>query len=131
MRPGRNTVGRLASLVAVGYLLWTAIVAPFALASSERELPACCRKNGRHHCVDLLHGGVAPGSKSQPSLSSVCNTPLVHPLAAWQEAVILVAGDSVRRHIPLTYPTEQGRTQSLCRLLLNHKLSNRAPPTLS
>jgi len=46
-----NQVPFLQSLLAIvlALLTWTSTV-PYLFAPSVQELPACCRKNGKHHC---------------------------------------------------------------------------------
>ncbi len=59
----------VASLV----LLLTAwsFVAPMALALTGKDVPACCRRNGKHHCqMAGMSGMAAPSADGTPSFRS-------------------------------------------------------------
>jgi hypothetical protein len=55
----RRTLAHLVLLVT----LWS-YVAPAALGASEADLPACCRGNGKHHC---MMSSMAQSSVAQPA----------------------------------------------------------------
>ena len=47
---------------------WT-LLAPFALAASADSAPACCRRNGKHHCMSAM-SGTAVSTDNGPVLRS-------------------------------------------------------------
>jgi len=64
----------VASLV-LSLMAWS-FVAPMALALTGKDVPACCRRNGKHHCqmagMSAMAAPLADGVPSFSSHSSEC-----------------------------------------------------------
>ena len=50
------------------------LIAPALLASAASDLPACCRRNGKHHCAmaDMDGSGGMPAGPSLKALQPKC-----------------------------------------------------------
>jgi hypothetical protein len=48
------------------------LIAPALLADAASDVPACCRRNGKHHCAMADGSGEAPTGPSLKSLESRC-----------------------------------------------------------
>ena len=48
------------------------LIAPALLASAASDVPACCRRNGKHHCAMADGSGEAPAGPSVKALESKC-----------------------------------------------------------
>jgi hypothetical protein len=75
------------------------LITPLLLAGSRAELPACCRRDGKHHCG---MGGVAgDASLETPSLKSFQPKCPFFPrpgvLPAGSKSVVVVGGLKIRR----------------------------------
>jgi hypothetical protein len=51
---------RVLSSLLVSVLAWS-FVAPIALALTTDSTPACCRRNGKHHCMSGMTGMMVSG----------------------------------------------------------------------
>jgi len=45
-------------------ILIASLLAPLALGFQQRTVPACCRRNGKHHCMSGISGVMASNDKA-------------------------------------------------------------------
>lgn len=60
---------RRATAALLTVLFGLTLIAPFFASGPERNLPPCCRRDGKHHCARMfafLHPGNAPQLTGQP-----------------------------------------------------------------
>jgi hypothetical protein len=50
---------------------WT-LIAPFYARDSDANLPACCRKNGKHHCAMRTMGKLAGNQRGFSTVAEKC-----------------------------------------------------------
>ena len=58
-----NSMRRLIASLVLCLFTWTC-VAPLALASAGDSTPACCRRNGKHHCMSGTTGMMVSSEKA-------------------------------------------------------------------
>jgi hypothetical protein len=127
-------MGRLRRLIAISLLatLGLPFVPPLLAltARSESNLPACCRRNGKHHCMmgmadrSLRTGGdpqfTAPAEKCPYSPAAVIAThgnTFAPPLAQALFAALVA------------HPAIAAQTESKLRISLSRSRQKRGPPT--
>ena len=117
-------VSAISVLFAIAFLL----IAPLAFAETESRLPACCRRNGAHHCIEASRTA-APGLVSQIvgdkcPLYPVTAAPPVSPSAALHANASAIVARLVS-HSSIRFQTE-ARFRSSC---IRSRLK-RGPPSL-
>ncbi|MGC1783741.1 MAG: hypothetical protein WA708_14560 [Acidobacteriaceae bacterium] len=99
-----------------------------ASAQQEASLPACCRRNGAHHCMMLQYAAVADASGHASILPSPC--PLWKLAAA--PAVVAAAATPLQM---LSQPALLGNVPVAQSVVLSVSIvrhqSTRAPPVIS
>ncbi len=95
--------------------------------TSDANLPACCRRNGAHHCTRLIHSTESSG----PSLSAIRQhcpaypavvTSARHGDLSFHAASLIFAGI-------VSHPTVKPQTQARARVALDLSRQKRGPPT--
>jgi hypothetical protein len=99
---------------------------------SEADLPACCRRNGRHHCMmSMVARGQltsrapqfhAPGDKCPYSPASI--------LIAVDNFFALPNAQAIFAQL-IAHPAIAAQTESKLRISLNRSRQKRGPPSLS
>jgi hypothetical protein len=108
------------------------LVSPlFALSTtSDANLPACCRRNGVHHCqMKLQQSTAAAHQTTLTTISTKCplypgSAILVQHKDAWLHAVNRIVGKSVRR------TTVKAPTYAHVQIALDTAWQKRGPPSL-
>jgi hypothetical protein len=99
-------------------------------ASSDANLPACCRRNGAHHCARVTHP--ADSSDAGINLSSIPRhcpgypavvTSARHGDLSFQAASLIFAGI-------VSHPTVKPQIQARARVALDISRQKRGPPTV-
>ncbi len=120
-------------------LLMLALIGSFqaapllALSSSDPEanLPACCRRNGHHHCAMMEHARRSAASGSQAhQIQERC--PFYPRTAAAPILPFHAAPSSAASHYVqiASHPANHPKTNTVCRLLLDRSRPKRGPPTI-
>jgi hypothetical protein len=106
------------------------LIAPAWIAGNASDLPACCRRNGKHHCaMAAADTGTASGSVVRTILPKCPNYPTAH--AAPGERNVALPQNSQAVFASLFHrPTVQTRTESKYRVSFSRSRSKRGPPTL-
>jgi hypothetical protein len=113
----------LASLVVV--LVSFPLIAPLLLANAASGLPACCLRNGKHHCT-------LPAVDASPSLRAnqpKCPLfPKAGAVPAFSKIMVFgaapIAGAPVFAGAPIA-----GRDQHIVSVVLRHSERKRGPPS--
>jgi hypothetical protein len=104
------------------------LIAPVLVLTSSpgANLPACCRRNGAHHCTSLIHSTESSG----PSLSAIPQrcpaypavvTPARHGDLSFQAASLIFAEI-------VSHPTIRLQTEARARIALDLSRQKRGPP---
>jgi len=120
-------VRRFSSIVLLLLFSFPLISSVFALvASSDVNLPACCRRNGAHHCAGTMR---APES-SGPAFSAIPQrcpaypavvTVVRHGDLSFHAASLIFAG-------VISHPVVKPQTQARARIALDLSRQKRGPP---
>jgi hypothetical protein len=98
-------------------------------AGSDANLPACCRRNGAHHCIMKLHQ--ADSSGQGPTFSTVPQkcpaypaiaTSVRHSDLSFHKASLIFAE-------VVAHPSIKAQTQARARVALDRARQKRGPPT--
>ena len=96
-------------------------------ATSEANLPACCRRNGAHHCTGLMRQTESSGQSLSatpqrcPAYPAVV-TSVRHGDLSFQAASLIFAEI-------VSHPTLKLQTEARARVALDRSRQKRGPPT--
>jgi hypothetical protein len=114
-------------------LVWFSfsLITPFLFAESRSELPACCRRNGKHHCM-MSQTGAAGSSgvafRAEPEKCPV--SPFLRATAAHFETPFVPASVIAVALVPIR-PVKAVRSVSLHRASYETSCQKRGPPAIS
>jgi hypothetical protein len=96
-------------------------------ASSDANLPACCRRNGAHHCARMVQSK----ESSDPSLSSIpqhcpAYSTIITPVRHGN--LSLLAASLIFAEI-ISHPAIKLQTEARARVALDRSRQKRGPPT--
>jgi hypothetical protein len=98
-------------------------------AGSEASLPACCRRNGAHHCAGTMQSAQSPAS-------GIHLSPVPQHCPAYPAVVTQIRhGDLSYNHAALTFaeivshPAIKLQTEARARVSLDRASQKRGPPT--
>ncbi len=103
----------------------------FALGGTdESKLPACCRKNGAHHCTmsdeqvaALTNGTQLPSLRSHCTMFPNASTAVNHQPLSFDRAALLFAE-------ALSHPALHRQTEAWARVALAGARHKRGPPSI-
>jgi len=94
----------------------------------EANLPACCRRGGKHHCA-LLSESLSKQGKSIGIIAEECPfTPAV-PAVAHFSAIVPPIGDAVFAGL-ISHPAIHPQTAAKYRISFDRSRQKRGPPSL-
>jgi hypothetical protein len=97
-------------------------------ANSDAILPACCRRNGAHHCTQAMHPADPSAGINLSAIPQHCPaypavvTSAHHSDLAFHAASFIFAGI-------LSHPTVRPQTYARARIALDISRQKRGPPT--
>jgi hypothetical protein len=113
----------LAMLLLFGFPL----IAPLFASSAEANLPACCRRNGAHHCVGSAMDS-ALGGGGWSSLKPKCpNYPKAIAVAGTGH--LFVVKPEMRFADVAAHPTARPQTEARYRISFGRSRQKRGPPS--
>jgi hypothetical protein len=113
-------------------ILIASLLAPLALGFQQSSVPACCRRNGKHHCMAGM-SGMMPSNDKAPSFRTL---PSRCPFRSTVATLVPVAQPRVERTSATTYVPPSailaGEQESFTVSVSAHfAFSQRGPPTRS
>jgi hypothetical protein len=110
----------------------TSLIGPALFAASDSNLPACCRRDGKHHCAMLdSMGQESPAGPAIQSARMKCPVfPKVGPVSAYSKALGLRASEAIFASI-VRHPAVQPQIEALYRVSFSRASQKRGPPALS
>ena len=107
------------------------LIAPVLLANTASDLPACCRRDGKHHCavVDMANQRELPASQSVKALQPRCPLfPKAGVVPACSKTILLSVTPRVGAphlfYFRIAKPDDNGH-----RIALSGSVRKRGPPT--
>jgi hypothetical protein len=97
-------------------------------ATSDANLPACCRRNGAHHCTSMARPTDPPAGINLSAIPQHCPaypavvTSARHGDLSFHDASLIFAGI-------VSHPTVKPQTQARARVALDISRQKRGPPT--
>jgi hypothetical protein len=137
-----NPSVRRASAICALSAICYAWIAPLALADSEANLPACCRRNGAHHCSmkGSMPGEMQSGEmeESVPSTDGTafyfarqCCPACPGTAAASNQGPVAVLRNSAAIFAGLvSHPSIQPQTEARYRVAFSRSRQKRGPPVV-
>jgi hypothetical protein len=106
---------------------WT-LIAPIFGPGAEANLPPCCRRNGKHHCMMRMMQRLSGNQKGFTSVTETCpcqpaSTCAVHSPVFKPEAGSRFYAQVARRAAPAA------RTEAFCRSAFLRSNPKRGPPS--
>ena len=107
------------------------LILPAFVSDPSANLPACCRKNGKHGCGMANMAGHSVSDSSQPSIQSVktkcpfypsSNSGPVSSIALNHDTAQLFFGEEISR------PALQAQTEARYRISFDRACQKRGPP---
>lgn len=103
------------------------LIFPFLSATETNPLPACCRRDGKHHCTMMM----SPNATS-PALGGIgekCPYPLHGTVAAHPNELGCPAGQFFHAEV-LSHPALHAQTVAQRRISFSRTRQKRGPPAL-
>jgi hypothetical protein len=128
-----DTVRRLLSITLLLLFSLPLISPVLALAaSSDANLPACCRRNGAHHCIMKMHQAESSGRGTQgTTFSAIPQTCPAYPAivtSVRHGELSFYTASPIFAEI-VSHPSVKAQTQARARAALDRSRQQRGPPT--
>jgi hypothetical protein len=110
----------------------TSLIGPALSADGDSNLPACCRRNGRHQCamIDSMGQQESPAGPAIQSARMKCPVfPKVGPVSAYSKAFGLRTSEAIFASI-VRHPAVQPQIEALYRVSFSRASQKRGPPSL-
>jgi hypothetical protein len=109
----------------------TSLIGPALFADGDPNLPACCRRDGKHHCAMLdSTGQESPAGPAIQSARMKCPVfPKVGPVSAYSKAFGLGTSEAIFASI-VRHPAVQPQIEALYRVSFSRASQKRGPPDL-
>jgi len=118
---------RRALSITVVLFLGLSLAAPLLVVDAAGNLPACCRRNGSHHCA----GGMLPdsGSRALSTIAPKCPNWPKSTAASWRSD--LASSQSQAGSAPLyAHPEAAPQTEARYRIAFARSRQKRGPPAI-
>jgi hypothetical protein len=96
---------------------------------SDGELPACCRRAGKHHCAMQMETAPKSGAAFK-SIAEKCSCPM-HPSVTSQGFSPAVAAKGVFYAGVLSHPACYAQSEAQYRVSFDRSRQKRGPPSIS
>jgi hypothetical protein len=104
------------------------LIAPLFTPDAEASLPACCRRNGKHHCMMHMMERLGGNEKSFTSVSEKCPSFPAGTCAVHSPSFKPEAGEQFYAQI-VSHPACVAQTEALSRIAFLRSHQKRGPPS--
>jgi hypothetical protein len=115
-----------ALLAAIGFSL----IAPGVLLDAASDLPACCRRNGAHHCTMNLDEAAANSVMSVQAIRQICPSFPVAIASPTCANLALPRPSAAVFAALLSHPSIQSQTEAHYRVSFSTSHQKRGPPAI-
>jgi hypothetical protein len=113
-------------LAAIGFSL----IAPGVLVDAESNLPACCRRNGPHHCMTKIDEAASNSGMSAQAIRQTCPSfPAAITARAFSNLALPRPSAAVFAAL-LSPPSIQFQTEACYRVSFSRSHQKRGPPAI-
>jgi hypothetical protein len=101
-------------------------------ADQQSSLPACCRRDGKHHCAMMdtsSEQNEAPGAGLKGISNKCPNYPKTAAVRTFSKVLLLSASERFFAHIA-SHPTVQPQVEARQRISFSRSRQKRGPPIL-
>jgi hypothetical protein len=107
------------------------LISPAIFASDDSNLPACCRRGGKHHCAMNVadQGSSSSGPSLQADGQKCPNFPKSGAAPAYSKIAFLQTFQTVSGLV-LSHPAGQTQTEARYRISFSRSRQKRGPPAL-
>jgi hypothetical protein len=124
-------MARRASAISLLGAIAFAFVVPFVGADAESNLPACCRRNGAHHCSSMGSMGSVPAEDAAlHAFGSRCGSFPISIGAPAGGAIAFVPQSEAIRAFFIADRAISIQTEPTSRVLFSRSRQKRGPPAL-
>lgn len=128
--PAAGTIALVRSVCAIVLLgvFSFAMAVPIVFADSDSQLPACCRRNGKHHCA---MAGLEPSSG--PAFQAPLGHCPLYPAAgtvSLHSDPVLAAAPQILFAAVVSHPAYHAQTEAHYRASFSRSRQKRGPPIL-
>jgi hypothetical protein len=118
---------RTIALALTALFCWT-LIAPVFWPGADANLPPCCRRNGKHHCMMRMMGQLGGKGKGFTSVSEKCPCEPASTCAVYSPVFKPEAGKPFYTQV-VRRPAPAPRTEVLYRIAFLRSHPKRGPPT--
>jgi hypothetical protein len=106
------------------------VVSPGLFAGAGSNLPACCRSDGKHHCLSQSGMPQSGAAAEELQLNTVrCPNFPNHATAAGVRCCVAPPSRQATAAV-FSHPAARARTEAYCRISLIRGAQKRGPPSL-
>src|SRR5262245_22682514 len=89
------------------------LIGPEAFVDRDSNLPACCRRSGKHHCASMeqAHRNQPPSGPALKAIRQCASFPQTHGVRAFSTSILLSASQSFFASI-VNHPAVQPQTEA-------------------
>jgi len=116
---------RRAVAISLMMLFSFALIAPLLAPDADANLPACCRRNGKHHCMMRNR----TGQKGFTTLTETCPC---NPAGSCAVHSVTYKPETAKQFYAqmVSHPACAAQTEALCRIAFLRSHQKRGPPAL-
>jgi len=105
------------------------LIGPEAFVDSDSKLPACCRRDGKHHCASMekAHQQQPPSGPSVKAVRQCTNFPKADGVRAFSNSILVSAPQAFFALI-VSHPAVQPQTEARQRISFSRSRQKRGPP---
>jgi hypothetical protein len=115
-----------ALLAVIGFSL----IAPGVLLDAKSDLPACCRRNGAHHCTGNMDEAASNSGMSVQAIRQTCPSFPVAMAAPASANLALPRPSAAVFAALLSHPSIQFQTEACYRVSFSRSHQKRGPPAI-
>ena len=102
---------------------------PSAWVDAKSKLPACCRRNGNHHCAEMDQVETAPSDSAVVAHPATCPLFPKAATAPGQSPTILIGALSILHSAPRSFVSKVPKSNKVYSVFCGSCVRKRGPPS--